>query len=301
MPALLAIDAVVDSVLPAATFTIEVFVSVVRPVKLPPVTSNLAAPVLVNVLSPVRLPATVNTPLTLFRIGPLTWPAALTVPEFVRPPLTTLAGVFVVSVPAFRIGVPDVSVPLLTMVEPTAFDTLPALTSVAAAMLTPAALVDWFVSAPVIVSLPADTSTCDVPVLSTAPVTATVPVVATLNRPAPLFVTLPVTFRPPLSTLLLPALAMMFVSLFSVAVPPGPLKLITPVALLLILPASITLPFVATLIVALLLSVLAVPCSVAPAPTAIVPAPLLLITPASSVLPAAMVTVPVFVSEVSWV
>ena len=62
-------------------------------------------------------------------------------------------------------------------------------------------------------------------------------------------------------------------------------------------PASMTLPFVATSIVAPLFSVLAVPFSVAPMPTEIVP-PLLLMMPADSDLPSPMVTVPVLVSVV---
>ena len=70
--------------------------------------------------------------------------------------------------------------------------------------------------------------------------------------------------------------------------------MITPVALLLIAPASESVPPAATLITALLFSVFAVPCKVEPAPTAIPPEPaLLVITVAVNVSPAETVTRPV--------
>src|SRR5262249_62045703 len=84
----------------------------ILPVKLPPVTPSVPAPLFSNVLLPTRLPVTVNVP--AFVIVPLIWPAAFTVPVLVlaRPPLTMLVAVLVFSVPALDSGErSDVSVP----------------------------------------------------------------------------------------------------------------------------------------------------------------------------------------------
>ena len=116
--------------------------------------------------------------------------------------------------------------------------------------------------------------------------------VATLTVPAVLRLSSPTVTSPPPAIMLISAPAWLSIRpgptgelsslASSVAVPPGPLKLMIPV--LVISPASVTVPPVPTLRVPPLFSVFPVPCSVEKAVTLIVPV-VLLITPASRVAP----------------
>ena len=222
---------------------------------------------------PLIVPVFVVVPAVFVRLPP-TVPPVLSKTPLLATLLVIVA--VLVSVPLLSMALVDVSVPAFEIVEPTALETLVADSVVPAAIETPRAAVDLLSSVPMPLIVPAPADSVIVPV--------------------PWFVILPVTTTLPDLRLIWPSLAIVAVPLDSVAVPPGPLKLIMPAARLLMSPASMTLPLVATLIVPRLFSVFVVPCSVAPSPTLMVPASLLLMTPAASVRPAPMLMVAVLLS-----
>ena len=139
------------------------------------------------------------------------------------------------------------------------------------------------------------------------PVTSTVEPLAMVitplvfsNVPAPPVLTLTVVPAPPLNTMF-PALVMPSFpdASWSAVSVPFPAKTIPPPARLLIAPASVTVPRLATFSAAALFSVLPVPIRVDPTPILIPSEPaLLLIVPADSETPSAIVTPPSLIASV---
>ena len=226
---------------PPSTVTVAAFDNVVIPVKLPPVTSRVAVPVLVKVLLPIKLPVTLKSPAPWFRITPLNAPSALTMPSFTIPPVT-------VEVPAPVLSMVRVELALLSTAEPVEFNVpatviVPSLLSMesassvkVAATSTAEAEVELFtrlanVSSPFTSKMPA-------PLRVTASLAAIVPPSVEKVPPAMLMTLVEVSMLPapvaasvpPLTTVTLAAFTIVpvrFVVAVSTLTAPGPSKVPT--------------------------------------------------------------------------